>query len=95
MKFLYLAYTATWTIHVLYLLYLQRAATNVCARSGKSWRSLERLATIAAHSESLRFPFLLPPQPGKTVEIAPGVHWLLTLLPFRLNAVNLWLLRDG
>ncbi len=51
--------------------------------------------SIAAHSESLRFPFAVPPEPGKTVEIAPGVHWLKTSLPFRLNAVNLWLLRDG
>jgi glyoxylase-like metal-dependent hydrolase (beta-lactamase superfamily II) len=29
------------------------------------------------------------------VEIAPGVHWLVTSLPFRLRAINLWLLRDG
>ncbi len=29
------------------------------------------------------------------MEIAPGVHWLLTSLPFRLRAINLWLLRDG
>ena len=38
--------------------------------------------------------FRLLRRTGKTVEIAPGVHWLVTSLPFRLNAVNLWLLRE-
>jgi glyoxylase-like metal-dependent hydrolase (beta-lactamase superfamily II) len=50
---------------------------------------------MGANSETLRFPVAVPPEPGKTVEIAPGVHWLLTSLPFRLRAINLWLLRDG
>ena len=49
---------------------------------------------MAAKNESLRVPLPVPPPPGKTVEIAPGVHWLVTSLPFRLNAVNLWLLRE-
>jgi glyoxylase-like metal-dependent hydrolase (beta-lactamase superfamily II) len=48
-----------------------------------------------ANSETLRFPMAVSPEPGKPVEIAPGVHWLLTSLPFRLRAINLWLLRDG
>jgi glyoxylase-like metal-dependent hydrolase (beta-lactamase superfamily II) len=34
------------------------------------------------------------PQPGTTMEIAPGVHWLRMPLPFALNHINLWLLRD-
>ncbi|MGD0974437.1 MAG: MBL fold metallo-hydrolase [Candidatus Korobacteraceae bacterium] len=46
-------------------------------------------------TEALRFPIPVPPEPGKTVEIAPGVHWLVTSLPFRLRAINLWLLREG
>jgi glyoxylase-like metal-dependent hydrolase (beta-lactamase superfamily II) len=49
---------------------------------------------MTANNETLRFPLAAPPRPGKTVEIAPGVHWLVTSLPFRLNAVNLWLLRE-
>lgn len=34
------------------------------------------------------------PEPGKTIEIAPGVRWLRMKLPFVLNHINLWLLRD-
>ena len=40
------------------------------------------------------FPVPAPPGPGQTIEIATGVYWLSTFLPFRLRAVNLWLLRD-
>ena len=35
------------------------------------------------------------PEPGETVEVAPGVRWLRMKLPFQLNHINLWLLRDG
>jgi glyoxylase-like metal-dependent hydrolase (beta-lactamase superfamily II) len=34
------------------------------------------------------------PEPGKTVELAPGVRWLRMGLPFALNHINLWLLQD-
>jgi len=34
------------------------------------------------------------PEPGTTIEIAPGVNWLRMPLPFALNHINLWLLRD-
>ncbi len=34
------------------------------------------------------------PAPGKTIEVAPGVRWLRMGLPFALNHINLWLLRD-
>ena len=35
----------------------------------------------------------LPPL-GTTLEVAPGVRWLRMLLPFQLDHINLWLLRD-
>ncbi|MDX1496765.1 MAG: MBL fold metallo-hydrolase, partial [Salinisphaeraceae bacterium] len=35
------------------------------------------------------------PEPGKTHEIAPGVHWLHMPLPYSLDRINLWLLEDG
>lgn len=35
------------------------------------------------------------PEPGTTLEVAPGVRWLRMPLPFQLNHINLWLLRDG
>ena len=34
------------------------------------------------------------PKRGRTLEVAPGVRWLRMALPFALNHVNLWLLRD-
>jgi len=34
------------------------------------------------------------PERGKTIEVAPGVHWLRMGLPFQLDHINLWLLRD-
>lgn len=34
------------------------------------------------------------PEPGTTMEVAPGVRWLRMALPFALDHINLWLLRD-
>ena len=34
------------------------------------------------------------PALGTTHEVAPGVRWLRMLLPFQLDHINLWLLRD-
>lgn len=34
------------------------------------------------------------PETGHTIELAPGVRWLRMALPFALNHINLWLLRD-
>ena len=31
---------------------------------------------------------------GGTLEVAPGVRWVRMALPFALNHINLWLLRD-
>jgi glyoxylase-like metal-dependent hydrolase (beta-lactamase superfamily II) len=35
------------------------------------------------------------PGPAETLEVVPGVHWLRMPLPFALDHINLWLLRDG
>lgn len=45
--------------------------------------------------DSIEYFQLAIPQPGETVEVAPGVHWLRMPLPFQLNHINLWLLEDG
>ncbi len=43
----------------------------------------------------LRYPFGdTLPEGGCTLEVAPGVKWLRMGLPFALNHINLWLLRD-
>jgi glyoxylase-like metal-dependent hydrolase (beta-lactamase superfamily II) len=34
------------------------------------------------------------PAPGATLELAPGVRWIRMSLPFALDHINLWLLRD-
>jgi glyoxylase-like metal-dependent hydrolase (beta-lactamase superfamily II) len=34
------------------------------------------------------------PAPGDTLEVSPGVFWLRMGLPFALDHINLWLLRD-
>jgi glyoxylase-like metal-dependent hydrolase (beta-lactamase superfamily II) len=34
------------------------------------------------------------PTPGATLEVAPGVRWIRMALPFALDHINLWLLRD-
>ncbi len=34
------------------------------------------------------------PEPGQTLEVATGVRWIRMSLPFALNHINLWLLRD-
>lgn len=34
------------------------------------------------------------PEPGSSIELAPGVRWIRMPLPFALDHINLWLLRD-
>jgi glyoxylase-like metal-dependent hydrolase (beta-lactamase superfamily II) len=34
------------------------------------------------------------PGPGTTIDVGPGVRWLRMALPFALDHINLWLLRD-
>ena len=34
------------------------------------------------------------PEPGRAIEVAPGVRWARMELPFALNHINVWLLRD-
>lgn len=45
--------------------------------------------------DGLKYPFPARPEPGKTVEVAPGIHWVRQPLPFQLNHINVWLIEDG
>ncbi|OYT87011.1 MAG: Zn-dependent hydrolase [Burkholderiales bacterium PBB6] len=49
----------------------------------------------ATEEARLHYPFgsKLPPL-GEVMEVAPGVRWLRMGLPFALDHINLWLLRD-
>lgn len=45
--------------------------------------------------QELHYPFGdILPAPGDTLEVAPGVKWIRMTLPFALDHINLWLLRD-
>lgn len=44
---------------------------------------------------SLQYPWPETPQPGTTLEVAPGVQWISMPLPFQLDHINLWLLEDA
>lgn len=35
------------------------------------------------------------PEQGRCIEVAPGVKWVRMALPFALNHINLWLIRDA
>ncbi len=48
-----------------------------------------------AQESALHYPLAdTLPAPGTALEIAPGVRWLRMPLPFALDHINLWLLRD-
>jgi glyoxylase-like metal-dependent hydrolase (beta-lactamase superfamily II) len=44
---------------------------------------------------ALTYPLEATPDVGEVLDIAPGVKWLRLPLPFMLNHINVWLLRDG
>ena len=47
------------------------------------------------HSMQIVYPFEQLPDPASTLAVAPGVEWLRMPLPFALDHVNLWLIKDG
>lgn len=42
-----------------------------------------------------RYEFDARPEPGDTMPVADGIHWLRMPLPFDLDHINLWLLEDA
>lgn len=44
---------------------------------------------------SLEFPWDAAPEPGATIEVSPGLHWIRMPLPFALDHINLWVLEDA
>ncbi len=44
---------------------------------------------------SIEYEFDARPDNGETLTIAEGIEWLRMPLPFSLNHINLWLVRDG
>ena len=52
-------------------------------------------SVVPAVADPMSYPFAEPPAAGNVCEVAPGLYWLRMPLPFALNHINLWLLRDG
>lgn len=50
---------------------------------------------VRSERPPLRFPFAAPPAPGEVTEVRPGLLWIRLPLPFQLNHVNIYLIRDG
>ena len=46
-------------------------------------------------STGIDYPFAETPAPGVAFPVADGIEWLRMPLPFALDHINLWLLRDG
>ena len=44
---------------------------------------------------TLVFPHTQPPVPGTLIDIAPGVQWFRLPLPYRLDHVNIYLIKDA
>jgi glyoxylase-like metal-dependent hydrolase (beta-lactamase superfamily II) len=44
---------------------------------------------------TLDYPFKDLPARGRSIEVAPGVHWIRMPLPYALDHINLWALDDG
>ena len=50
---------------------------------------------VMTETNPLTYLFADVPAPGEVTQIVPGVFWLRMPLPFALNHINLWLLKDG
>lgn len=44
---------------------------------------------------ALTYPFDGPPEPGGVREVAAGVQWIRMPMPYALDHINLWVVRDG
>jgi len=52
-------------------------------------------STATQTTSAVTYPELPLPASGEMVEVAAGVYWIRMPLPFALNHINLWLLKDG
>jgi glyoxylase-like metal-dependent hydrolase (beta-lactamase superfamily II) len=55
----------------------------------------EKADSMNISEKELHYPLgATLPEPGQCIEVAPGCKWIRMSLPFALNHINLWLLRD-
>jgi glyoxylase-like metal-dependent hydrolase (beta-lactamase superfamily II) len=55
----------------------------------------DALAEPVTETQPLRYPFGKSLAAGESREVAPGVLWLRLPMPFALDHINVWALRDG
>ena len=68
--------------------------TTSSMRSSSSATTMPRPEALVSRA-AIQYPLEDQlPDTGQTVEVAPGVFWLRMGLPFALNHINLWMLRD-
>ena len=65
------------------------AATSLVSAPVSSIKPMNEQEKLLAYPCADTLPAI-----GSTIEVAPGVRWLRMLLPFALDHINLWLLRD-
>ncbi|CAN0257353.1 unnamed protein product, partial [Chrysoparadoxa australica] len=46
-------------------------------------------------AQTIRYPWEIPPEPGKALALAEGVLWMRLPLPMKLDHVNVYALDDG
>jgi len=52
--------------------------------------------SLPLEPQSIRYPLDdAMPEPGSSMEVAPGIRWVRMPLPMALNHINLWLADDG
>ena len=52
-------------------------------------------ASQSTLSAQIVFAHAVPPAPGRTIEVAPGILWGRLALPFQLDHVNIYFIDDG
>lgn len=62
---------------------------------GKHQPAAHTRAAGAGAPQSIDYPFDRIPKGAETIEVAPGILWARVPLPFRLNHVNVWLIRES
>ena len=50
---------------------------------------------MSANPAPLEYPFAAPPATASAIEVAPGVLWMRMPMPFRLDHINIWAIRDS
>ncbi len=65
----------------------QALSTEQRREQEKAIEAIERAALV--------YPPMPAPEPGKSVEVAPGLRWVRIPMPYALDHINVWAIDDG